>query len=85
MLDFVQAHRRQYRAVFWVEARHKDTIERDYLQIYKLLFPNATNSSGTSSIEDAVSAVKGWLQRQEGRCLWVMDNADAIEDSESDD
>ncbi|KAJ9651312.1 hypothetical protein H2198_009406 [Neophaeococcomyces mojaviensis] len=81
-LNYVQEHRQQYCAVFWVEAGQRKTIERDYLQIYKLLFPSRDNGSTTFAVSDAITGVKNWLQGQEGRCLWVMDSADQIEDAE---
>jgi tetratricopeptide (TPR) repeat protein len=81
-LKYLQEHRKQYRAVFWIEADQKETIERDFIQIYKLLFPNPASST-TISVEDAISGVKGWFQGQKGRYLWVMDSADEIEDDKS--
>jgi tetratricopeptide (TPR) repeat protein len=81
-LKYLQEHRKQYRAVFWIEANQKETIERDFIQIYKLLFPNPASST-IISVEDAISGVKVWLQGQKGRYLWVMDSADEIEDDRS--
>lgn len=85
VLNYVQQHRYQYRAVFWVESGQKVTIERDYIQIYKQLYPDAMSTTVKISVDDAVTSVKTWLQQQEGRYLWVMDSADAIDDDESDD
>jgi tetratricopeptide (TPR) repeat protein len=81
-LKYLQEHRKQYRAVFWIEADQKETIERDFIQIYKLLFPNPASCT-TISVEDAISGVKSWFQGQKGRYLWVMDSADEIEDDKS--
>jgi hypothetical protein len=41
--------------VFWVEAGQKETIERDYFQIYRLLFPEVAVTGGGSSttVKDA--------------------------------
>lgn len=84
VLHFVSKHRHQYQAVFWVEAGQKEVIERDYVQIYKQLFPSAKGDSATVSLNDAVAGVKSWLQCQQGRTLWVMDSADEIEDDGSE-
>ncbi|KAK5082568.1 hypothetical protein LTS08_008833 [Lithohypha guttulata] len=79
VLNYVQEHRRQYRAVFWVEADRKETIERDFVRIYKLLVSSPASGSTTTAVEDAISDVKEWLHGQAGRYLWVMDSADEIE------
>jgi hypothetical protein len=56
-------------------------IERDYLQIHRLLFdPISMTRPDVVSIEDAVVAVKWWLHGQRERSLLVLDSADAIDD-----
>ncbi|KAJ9655339.1 hypothetical protein H2198_005794 [Neophaeococcomyces mojaviensis] len=80
VLNHMHKHRRLYQNVFWIEAGQKQTVERCYLEIYQLLFPNTIHSVATTSTNDAIAAVKNWLHQQEGRSLWVMDSADAIED-----
>lgn len=82
MLNHIHKHRQQYQTVFWVEAGKKQTLERDFIQIHKLLFPNVAQSDRAIPIEDAVTAVKSWFYGQEGRSLWVMDGADVIDDEE---
>jgi hypothetical protein len=60
--------------------------ERDYLQIHRLLFdPRSIATLDALGIEDAV-VVKRWFYGQTERSLVVLDNADAIDegDSESD-
>lgn len=79
VLNFVRQHQQRYSSVFWVEAGKKETIERDYLQIYKLLCPDSASRDGSIAVEDAIAAVKNWLYGQHGRSLWVMDSADTIE------
>jgi hypothetical protein len=56
--------------VFWVETGQKETIERDYIQIYRLLFPEvAVRSHGSSiTVEDAAPAVK--IDRKDGHSWW---------------
>ena len=58
VLSYVQQHRQEYNASFWVEAGRKETVERDFLQIHHLLFDVTTPGANTVKIEDAVLAVK---------------------------
>jgi len=82
VLNLLQRRRQEYRTLFWVEAGQKQKLERDFLQIHKLLSPNVAQSDLAIPIEDAVTAVKSWFHGQEGRSLWVMDSADVIDDEE---
>ncbi|KAJ9652261.1 hypothetical protein H2198_008471 [Neophaeococcomyces mojaviensis] len=88
VLNHVQGHRPHYQGVFWIEAGSKETIERDYIQIYKQIrnpfHPSASYNSTTIPVEDAIAGVKSWLQGQEKRCLWVMDSADEVDDDTSE-
>ncbi|KAK5947767.1 hypothetical protein OHC33_011213 [Knufia fluminis] len=68
-LRYVQQHQQQYQAVFWIEAGRKETIERDYVQIYKQLYPSLSSGNVTMPVEDAITGVKSWLQGQDKRCL----------------
>ena len=84
VLHYIQEFRKDYKAVFWIEAGSKETIERDYIQIYSLLYGRPTRASPeTATLKDAVAAVKRWFQNQEGRWLVVLDSADTI-DNEQD-
>ena len=38
VLNFIREYRRDYAVVFWIEAGSKESIERDYIQIYRLLY-----------------------------------------------
>lgn len=84
VLNHIHKHRQHYQTLFWVEAGQKQSLERDFIQIHKLLFPNVAQSdtASTIAVNDAVTAVKSWFYGQEGRSLWVMDSADIIEDKE---
>lgn len=59
--------------VFWIEVGQKETIERDYIQIYQLLFGGLAMGGG---------AVKSWFHRQSGRLLLMLDSADSIDDAD---
>jgi hypothetical protein len=71
VLDYLQCHRADYKATFWIGASQKSTIERDFINIYQLLF-NVTWSVGDEwdRVEEAVIRVKSWLGQQ-GAC-WLL-------------
>jgi tetratricopeptide (TPR) repeat protein len=81
----VRKYREDYFTIFWVEAGQKESIERDYLQIHRLLFdPTSVTRPDVVSIEDAVVAVKRWFYGRTERSLLVLDSADAIDDSDDE-
>jgi hypothetical protein len=46
----------KYSAIFWVEAEQKESIEQDYLQIYRLFFePRLVTRIDGVGVEDGVS------------------------------
>ncbi|KAL9132072.1 MAG: hypothetical protein Q9175_006610 [Cornicularia normoerica] len=64
-----------------IEAGSKESIERDYIQIYRLLCGRPLDAGQeTLKVEDAVPAVKHWFRQREGRWLVVLDSADSIND-----
>ncbi|KAI9715703.1 MAG: hypothetical protein M1812_005855 [Candelaria pacifica] len=85
VLNYIREYRRDYTAVFWIEAGTKESIERDYVQIYRLLYGARQMDAGHEivKVEDAVPAVKRWFHGREGRWLVVLDSADSI-DSDRD-
>ncbi|KAF2465570.1 uncharacterized protein BDR25DRAFT_346092 [Lindgomyces ingoldianus] len=82
VLSYFQQHRWEYTASFWIEAGRKETIERDFLRVYHLLFD--VTGQGDVKIEDAVLGVKKWVVEREGRWLFVFDGADSIDRTKSD-
>ncbi|MBA7490595.1 hypothetical protein ES702_01133 [subsurface metagenome] len=81
-LNYVQKHQEAYGPIFWIDARVKETIERDITHIHKLIYSDLDTSSAT--VEDAIAAVKNWFsteerQKDKRRALWIMDSADAID------
>jgi tetratricopeptide (TPR) repeat protein len=82
VLNYIREYRQDYTAVFWIEAGQKETIERDYIQIYRLLFGRLATGAGSVKLEDAVPAVKSWFYRLTGRSLVVLDSADTIDDAD---
>ncbi|CAN9379920.1 unnamed protein product [Alternaria alternata] len=85
VLDYVQQHRTQYKATFWIEAGRKESLERDYVRLYQTLLGlhTAAGAETTTSVEDAVTGVKSWFAGQRGPWLMVFDGADTIEDEEA--
>ena len=80
VLNYIREYRRDYAAVFWIEAGSKESIERDYIQIYRLLYSRQMDTGpGMVKVEDAVPAVKRWFHGREGRWLVVLDSADTID------
>ncbi|EUC26875.1 hypothetical protein COCCADRAFT_31470 [Bipolaris zeicola 26-R-13] len=86
VLDYVQQHRDQYKATFWIEAERKESLERDFVRLYQTLFGLYTSAGQETaiSVEDAVARVKSWFAGQRGRWLIVFDGADTIEDEKAD-
>jgi tetratricopeptide (TPR) repeat protein len=80
VLNYIQEYRHDYSAVFWMEAGQKETLERDYIQIYRLLIDGCLAAGPeTVQIADAVAAVKNWFHCHSGRWLFVLDSADSID------
>ena len=82
VLNYIREYRRDYTAVFWIEAGSKESIERDYVQIYQILYGRQTDKGQeVVRVEDAVPAVKRWFHSHKGRWLVVLDSADTIDNN----
>lgn len=83
VLNYVQKCRKDYSAVFWIEARSKESIERDYIQVYQLLYDvHPVTGQPSAKLENAVPAVKRWFHQSPKRWLFVIDSADNINDKD---
>ena len=83
VLKYIREYQQDYTGVFWIEAGSKETIERDYVQIYRLLYGRQTDAGQEIvKVEDAVPAVKRWFQSREGRWLVILDSADTIDNDQ---
>ncbi|KAI4194979.1 MAG: hypothetical protein LQ350_007465 [Teloschistes chrysophthalmus] len=83
VLNYIQKYRHDYSAVIWVECGSKESIERDYIQIYRLLYGRPLGTGREIlKVEDTVPAVKHWFDGREGQWLVVMDSADSIDDDQ---
>jgi tetratricopeptide (TPR) repeat protein len=84
VLDYVQQHRTEYKGTFWIEAGQKESLERDFVHLYKTLFGlQIFAGAGTAAVEDAVTGVKSWFSRQRGPWLIVFDDANTFENEEA--
>ena len=65
MLNYIQEYYREdYRAVFWIEAGSKETIERNYILIYGRFIGAGQE---TVKMEDAIPTGKG-----DGSWCWIV-------------
>jgi tetratricopeptide (TPR) repeat protein len=86
VLSYVRAFRRDYSSVFIIDASTKASIELDYQQVYRTLYdPLLVKPSETLSADEAINAVKSWLNGRDGRCLLVFDSADNMHNSHAAD
>ena len=80
VLNYIREHRQDYTAVFWIEAGSNESIERDYIQIYRLLYSRQADIGHEMvKVEDAVPAVKRWFHGREGRWPVILDSADTFD------
>lgn len=78
---YLQEYRNDYSATFWVEAGQKESLERDFLQIYQSLYGlKELHGEDAVKIDDAVLGVKNWFYGRSERWLLVFDSADSIDD-----
>ncbi|KAI9743535.1 MAG: Kinesin light chain 3 [Claussenomyces sp. TS43310] len=85
VLDYVRTFRDDYTAVFWIEAGQKESLERDYLLIYSLLFDKCDSLNNEKDpAHQVVNAIQRWLQGRAGRWLFVLDGADSIFNPDDD-
>lgn len=71
--------------MFWVDARLRESLERGYIQISRLLSGRRHEQADTSvrlDMDQVVTAVKTWFAGREGRLLMVYDNADSLDDED---
>ncbi|KAK3621115.1 hypothetical protein LTR56_022979 [Elasticomyces elasticus] len=80
-LHYIQTHRTEYSAVFWVDTRSRESLERDYIQMYRLVSGSEQGAASLRlDIDRVVTKVKSWFEGWEGRWLLAFDNADSLDD-----
>lgn len=82
-LNYIREYRQDYTAAFWIEAGQKGAVERDYIQIHRLLFGGLATGGGAVKLENMVPAVKSWFYQQSERSLLVLDSVDSIDDADN--
>ncbi|KAI9857163.1 MAG: Kinesin light chain 3 [Vezdaea acicularis] len=83
--SYLQEYQDDYSALFWIEAGSRQSIERDYVGIYRRLFNAYTiKETDLPKVEDIILAVKSWFHRKDGRWLFIFDSADAISEEEDE-
>lgn len=84
ILNYVKQYRQEYEAIIWIEAGKRETIERDFIRLYRALFPDVARGNADASItlDDAVLGIKGWFHRLKRRSLIIIDSADCIDNEE---
>jgi tetratricopeptide (TPR) repeat protein len=84
VLDYVRQYRTNYKATFWIEAGQKQSLERDFVNLYQTLFDvQMVAGKETVSVDSSVMGVKSWFSGRRGPWLMVFDGADTIEDKEA--
>ena len=82
VLDYVQTVKTRYSGVFWIDARDRDSVERDFGQLYRLLFRTQTvNNRDLPKSEKVILLVRDWFVRRAERFLLVFDGADNIDNA----
>ena len=84
VLDYVRQYRSEYKATLWIEAGRKESLDRDFVNLYQTLFGvQMVAGKETVGVESAVIGVKSWFSSQRGPWLMVFDGADTIENEEA--
>ena len=84
VLDYVRQYRTNYKATFWIEAGRKESLERDFVNLYQTLFGiQMVAGQETVSVDGAVIGVKSWFSGQQGPWLIVFDGSDTIENEQA--
>ncbi|KAK5045297.1 hypothetical protein LTR84_009403 [Exophiala bonariae] len=87
VLSYLQHHQTDYEATFWIDAGMKSTVERDFVNIYRLLYGEVfwAPKGGQDLVSEAVLRVKSWFGDKKHRWLLVFDGADSLDDPEDQD
>ena len=82
VLDYLQHHRSDYKATFWIEAGQKSMIKCDFINIHQLLFnvSLSVRESGKDRLAEAALRVKSWFSQRHEQWLFVFDGADSVDD-----
>jgi hypothetical protein len=74
-VEYAYLHRQDYDVIWWLRSEEPATLAADYAGLAKELgLPEAGED-----IDEAVGAVRRWLNHNEARWLLILDNAEALE------
>ena len=74
-----------YSGIFWIDASDRDTVEREFRLLYRLLFRDSLPANqDPPKMDDLFLRVRDWFVRRakEEKFLLVFDGADDIEDAQ---
>ncbi|KAH0543886.1 hypothetical protein FGG08_001787 [Glutinoglossum americanum] len=81
ILNYIEEFRSDYFGVFWIDAEQRLSVEREFAQIYRLLFLSPVSAEqNLPCMGDIILRVKNRFSQGPQRWLWVFDSADSIED-----
>ncbi|KAH8881893.1 hypothetical protein GQ53DRAFT_886564, partial [Thozetella sp. PMI_491] len=85
VLGYLRKYQSTYKAIFWIDAGQQSSIDRDFMNIYHLLFNiHHSNHDAPVSAEIAIVSVKNWISSSPDTILLVLDGADEVEDTASE-
>ncbi|KAB5515652.1 hypothetical protein GE09DRAFT_1045767 [Coniochaeta sp. 2T2.1] len=76
-LSYLQHYRDDYDATFWIQAGQPASIDRDFVEIRRLLPHSASGES--NGPEEVRQDVLAWFARRTGKWLFVFDGADHLD------
>lgn len=77
VLNYIRRHCEKYPAVFLIDGIFRESVEQNYVQIYRLLRDYQIDAThDIIGVEDAVPAVKEWFDGQNGPWLVVLEGRD---------
>ncbi|KAB5569898.1 hypothetical protein GE09DRAFT_1217350 [Coniochaeta sp. 2T2.1] len=80
-LSYLQHYRHDYDATFWIQAGQPASIDRDFVEIRRLLPHSASGES--NGPEEVRQDVLAWFARRTGKWLFVFDGADHLDKNDN--
>ena len=81
VVNYVQEVKAIYSGVLWIDASNRDSIERDFGYLYRLLFKiPPQNQLALPNMDVLILQVRDWFVRRAEKFLFVFDGADNIDD-----
>jgi phosphatidate phosphatase APP1 len=77
VLSYLQRYRSDYDATFWIQAEQTASVDRNFMNIYRLLPKDSSSVAQTP--EEVRSEVLTWFLVTSGKWLFVFDGADQLD------